>query len=190
MPKSAFTIDPLQSLLPIVFAVQFPLNPPSMPPDVRFGIMYLRGTYTESSRKGGVRSEQTKTDLYLCESEHGGGHGRRAAEGLHRSQSAEGGRRHSQSAAGAGRAERGSAGAAAVRAKGARGAPRRGRGAGAPMPDAGLFPAGAERADIRTGTGVRLPSLLLSIKITRNFCVYPQKFLKLILTAALSGPNI
>ncbi len=129
MPKSAFSIDPLRSLLPIVFALQFPLNPHSMPPEVRFGIMYLRGTYTESSLKGGVRSEQTKTDLYLCESEHRRGHGRRAAEGLHRGQPAEGGRRHPESAAEAGSSGRGPAGAAAVHPKGARGAPRRGRGA-------------------------------------------------------------
>ena len=106
--------------------------------------MYLRGTYTESSRKGGVRSEQTKTDLYLCESEHRRGHGRRTAEGLHRGQPTEGGRRHPESAAEAGRAAGGPAGAKAVRAKGARSAPRRSRGAGARVPDAGLFPAGAE----------------------------------------------
>lgn len=131
MPKSAFSIDPLRSLLPIVFALQFPLNPHSMPPDVRFGIMYLRGTYTESSWKGGARFEQAKTDLHLCEPEHRGGHGRRAAEGLHRGQPAQGGRRHPESAAGAGRAAGGPAGAKAVHPKGARGAPRRGRGAGA-----------------------------------------------------------
>ena len=91
--------------------------------------MVLRGTYTESSLKGGARSEQTKTDLHLCEPEHRRGHGRRAAEGLPRSQPAQGGRRHSEGAAGAGRAAGGPAGAKAVRAKGARSAPRRGRGA-------------------------------------------------------------
>ena len=142
-------------------------------------MMILRGTYTESSWKGGARSEQTKTDLHLCESEHRGGHGRRAAEGLHRSQPAQGGRRHPEGAAGAGRAAGSPAGAKAVRVKGARSAPRRSRSAGAQMSDAGLHPAGADRTDIKGRDGRILPSLLLSIQIARNLCVYPRKYFKI-----------